>query len=154
GQYVAEGLALYWLLLQAIRTQKAMRRVMWTVVATGALLASLSLYQQVSGDYGTQFAGMARRQLRHDIAAAQAKATSDEQFTARQADGTYVRTSHRAGGPTGDPNRFAQILLVAMPFAILLAYRSKGTFARAAGMATCFLIATGIGLTYSRGAFL
>jgi hypothetical protein len=36
--YAAEGLALYWLLLQAIRTRTMLRRVMWTIVVTGALL--------------------------------------------------------------------------------------------------------------------
>ena len=154
GQYAAEGLALYWLLLQAIRTQAMMRRVLWTVVLTGAALASLGLYQEVSGDYRTQFAGLAKRQLRHDIARAQARAEADEHFTTSQSNGAYVQTSQRAAGPIGDPNRFAQILLVAWPFAVLLAYRSKSRLAQCIGMAASALIGAGIGLTYSRGAFL
>ena len=153
GQYVAEGLALYWLLLQAIRTQTRLRTVLWTIVVTAALLASISLYQQVSGNYSNQFAGLAKRQVRHDILRAQAKAAGDEHYSGKEYDGAYVRTSHRAAGPTGDPNRFAQILLVAWPFAILLAYRSKTSIVRGIAMATSGLIGAGIGLTYSRGAF-
>ena len=152
--YVAEGLALYWLLLQAIRTQAVLRRVMWTIVVTGALLGSLSLYQQVTGDYATQFAGLAQRQLRHDVAAAQVAATGADRFTVGVKTGPPVRTSHRAAGPVGDPNRFAQLLLVALPWAVFLAYRSKTRLARSTAKLTGALILAGIGVTYSRGAFL
>ncbi|HUR21293.1 MAG TPA: O-antigen ligase family protein, partial [Vicinamibacterales bacterium] len=152
--YVAEGLALYWLLVQAIRTRTVLRCVMWTVVLTGALLGSLSLYQQVTGDYATQFGGLAQRQLRHDIAAAQVAAEGTDFFNVGVKSGTPIKASHRAAGPFGDPNRFAQILLVALPWAVFLAYRSKARYARVMARLTGAIILAGIGVTYSRGAFL
>jgi hypothetical protein len=127
---------------------------MWTIVVTGALLGGLSLYQQVTGDYARQFAGLAERQLRYDVAAAQAAAAGTDRFRVGVKSGQPIRTSHRAAGPVSDPNRFAQILLVALPWAVFLAYRAKTTIGRGAAMLIGTLIFAGIGVTYSRGAFL
>jgi putative inorganic carbon (HCO3(-)) transporter len=154
GEYLAEGLVLYWLLVQAIRTRVMLRRVMWTLALAGAFLASLTIYQQVSGDYGTQFGGLAKRQLRHDIAQAAIAGETGDQFTPTLNRSTYIRTSHRAGGPVGDPNRFAQLLLIGLPWTVLLAYRSRSLIARNAAGLSAVLMFAGIGLTYSRGSFV
>lgn len=154
-QYVTEGVVLYWLLLQAIRTRAVLRLVLWTVVVTGAVLGSLSLYQQVSGDYTTQFGGLAQRQLRHDVEAAQAAVATGESFTASGGnDNGSLRTSRRARGPIEDPNRFAQMLLVALPWALWLAFHSRRHIPRvAARVIVCLIVAT-VAITYSRGAFI
>jgi putative inorganic carbon (HCO3(-)) transporter len=155
GQYVTEGVVLYWLLLQAIRTRVLMKRVLWTVIVAGAFVGSLSLYQQVSGHYDAQFAGLARRQLRHDVAAATAAAERGDLANVTNATaGTSVRTSHRAAGPVGDPNRFAQVLLIGLPWAVFLAYQARTSVARIAARAAGLVIIAAIGITYSRGAFI
>ncbi len=57
----------------------------------------------------------------------------------------------RIAGPLGDPNYFAQVLLLGVPVALVLAWRSRGWGRGLALGATALLIAA-ILFTYSRGA--
>lgn len=147
-QFAAEGLVLYWLLLQVVRTRELLRVALWGIAVTMAALAALSVYQEVSGNYRQQFGGLAQRQLRHELAAAAAgKARPDPGKAA-------VRVSERAAGPVGDPNRHAQNLLMALPLAVYLAGRRVRWPRRLSAAAVAALIGIGIPLTYSRGAFI
>lgn len=139
GLYVGEGLALYWLVLNAVRTRETLRSVMWAVVFTAAVLSSLPLYQAVTGDYEQQFGGLASRALERDLD------VPVEEPRMRRAD--------RAGGPVDGANRFAQILLVVLPLSAYLAWSGSGT-ARIAAMGATALIGIATVLTYSRGAFI
>jgi putative inorganic carbon (HCO3(-)) transporter len=147
GQFAAEGLMLYWLLLQVIRSRALLRGVMWAVTVTAALLACLSFYQVVSGNYDQQFGGLASRQLRHEQAAAAAGRTTE-------AGSAQVRVADRAAGPVSDPNRHAQNLLLALPLAIYLIGRRTPALGRLWALGAAGVIGLGIVLTYSRGAFV
>jgi len=58
----------------------------------------------------------------------------------------------RLGGPLGSENRYAQILAVVFPLALMRAFRDPRRSRRLAGGAASILIAGGIFLTFSRGA--
>ena len=68
------------------------------------------------------------------------------------ADATQKVLRPRLGGPLGSENRYAQILAVVFPLALMRAFRDPRRSRRLAGGAASILIAGGIFLTFSRGA--
>jgi O-antigen ligase len=137
--FVLEGLVLYWLVINVIRSERVLRRVIWILVAAGALLSALSLYQDVTGSYTQEFGGLAYRNYVETV--------GGEEPTGRS-------KWDRAQGPVDEPNRFAQILIVLVPLA-LLCYRSgRSRFVRLCAAGAGLLILAGIGITLSRGAFV
>ncbi len=139
--FLVEGLLLYWLVLNTVRSLKTLRRVIWTVLAAGSLIGGLSLYQNATGDFGRQFGGMAQRQLMYEY-----KFAADPE-------GKFRRAA-RAGGPIGDENRFGQVLIVLLPLAALAYRRSRPPRLRLCAAAAGGVILSGVLLTYSRGAFV
>jgi putative inorganic carbon (HCO3(-)) transporter len=137
-----EGLLLYWLVFNAIRSMPTLRRVIWTLLAAGSLLSTLSLYQTVTGSYRQEFGGLAYRQF---------EAVQDVELR----DGPAKRrTWDRAGGPQNEPNRFAQTLIVLIPLALYLYRNVPGAAARVCAAAFGALLVGGIMVTLSRGAFI
>lgn len=147
-KYVGEGLFLYLVVINLIRTARTLRRVAWTLILAGAFLSSLTLYQEVTHSYRSDFGGLAQRMLERE---------TPEQAAGRERDPRTrpkIRIAHRAQGPIDDPNRYAQILIVLLPLGVacgLQARRRVGQIAASAGTVT---ILGGLLLTYSRGAFV
>ena len=105
----------------------------WTIVAAGALLGGLGTYQVLTGGFHNQFWGFARVKDAHiwgDV------------------------FEKRIAGPLGDPNFFAQILIVLVPIGLALAAGSKGWRGRLLALGATGLILAGSILTYSRGGAL
>jgi hypothetical protein len=142
--FFLEGLALYWLLLNTVRDLPALRRVIWTVLAAGALLGSLSLYQMATRSYDQQFGGLAQRTL------------TFVQKENRNAPGQAPRMyrSDRAEGPMGETNTYAQVMIVLLPLAWAMIRSGRSARLRLAGAVTGALILGGVVATYSRGAML
>jgi hypothetical protein len=140
--YLAEGLLLYWLVVNAVRDLGALRALFWTVLGTAALLTTLCLYQDITGRYEQEFGGLAARN--YDTAEAEERAAA----------GHARRGSSRAQGPVDEPNRFAQIMLVLVPIGAYM-YRTARTRTAAVSAAMLgILTLVGVILTLSRGAFL
>lgn len=55
--FLLEGLGLYFLITNIIRTPEMLRRVLWTLVISGMLLGELSLHQQITGSFDAHSAG-------------------------------------------------------------------------------------------------
>jgi O-antigen ligase len=141
--YAAEGLLLYWLIVNAVRGMDALRTLLWAVLAAASLLSVLSLYQDATGSYQQQFGGLATRayDASREIASL----------------GSAVRLNQkwdRAQGPVDEPNRFAQIMLVLVPMAGFLyrTARTRNAAVLAAALGAMTLL--GVVLTLSRGAFV
>jgi putative inorganic carbon (hco3(-)) transporter len=129
--FALEGVLLYLLVINAVRTPGALRGVAWGFIAAGAFMALLALHQQVSGGFDRPYGGFA------------------------QVDHTYLRGQTdvpRLAGPLGDPNYFAQALLVVMPVCLLSVWRERAPQMQLAAAATAGLISLAIAYTYSRGA--
>jgi putative inorganic carbon (hco3(-)) transporter len=142
-QFATEGLLLYWLFVNVVRTRAVLQRVVLMALAGGALTSGLSLYQEVTGSYHQEFGGLAYR----NYVPEQSADTEAEEQVRR-------RSSHRAQGPTDEPNRYAQTLIVLLPLAVM-SWRSATTGAtRHLAAGAGFLILAGVALTLSRGAFL
>lgn len=144
--YAVEGLALYLLIVNVVRTIPTLRRAVGTLLLAGSVLGGLTLYQGVTRSYEQDFGGLAQSSVAFAVDDAPAGGGAG-----RVGVGGIV---NRAGGPVNEPNRFAQILIVLLPLALFQLRFGRSGASRALGLGAGFLILAGLLLTYSRGAFL
>jgi putative inorganic carbon (hco3(-)) transporter len=149
--YVLEGIVLYWLVVNAVRKSQTLHRVLWTTVIAGALLGGMTAYQETTGAFHHQFAGLAQRNAEYiELRGREVTAETRELLESAAKRGK----SRRPGGPVEQPNRFAQIMVVLIPLAIL-GYRSgRSPVVRFLAAASGTLILIGVMLTFSRGSFV
>jgi O-antigen ligase len=130
-QFALEGPVVYLLVVNAVRTPATLRRALWTLLAAGACLSLVTVYQQVTGTYDRPYGGLG------------------------QIDHAYFRGQSdvaRLAGPLGDPNYYAQILLPLVPLGLVSVWRERAPGARLAAAGATALICLAIAFTYSRGA--
>lgn len=128
--FALQGVLLYVLLLNVLHGRRALSIALWTVLAAAAFIALVSIVQYLTKSFDRPFFGFA------------------------SLDGAYLsgQTSEpRAGGPVGDPNYFAQLLLPALAFAMVAVMRERTLRLRLAAAAMGALIIFAIILTGSRG---
>jgi putative inorganic carbon (hco3(-)) transporter len=130
--YITEGLLLYLLVTNAVRTTHVLTMVCWALIAAGSLLGGLSIYQELTGTYANGYAGFAQVDKLEEIASEDVDRP-------------------RLGGPLGSENRYAQILAVILPLALIRFFREPSRRLRLAAGAGALLILGGIVLTFSRG---
>jgi len=129
--FIFEGVLVYFLVSNVVRDPETLRRSLWVILGAGTFLGLVTLAQATSGDYFKPFGGFA---------------SVDPGFLSGKSE------EARASGPVGDPNYFAQILLVALAIGLVFSWRGRTVVQRvAAGLATA-CVAYAIVLTYSRGA--
>lgn len=137
--FVTEGLVLFFLIANAIRTSTALRWVIWVLVASAAVLSSLSVWQEVTGSYDNELGGFTQ--------------TNEEAMkVGEDVYGKIMRD--RLGGPLGSPNRYAQNLAFVLPLGILLALRGQTRRQRILAAGATALTGAAIALTFSRGTAL
>jgi len=134
--YVMEGLGLYLLITNVVRTPKMLRWVVWTLLVTGAFLGLLSLIQQVTHTYTNNYAGFAQM----------SNAAFDS--SGDTVNGVYQK---RLAGPLGDQNYYAQVMLMLVPIGFFRFWSERRVFLRILALAFTILCATGMLLTFSRG---
>jgi O-antigen ligase len=132
-QYMIEGLLLFFLVTNAIHTSAALRNVLWTVVAAGAFLGLISVVQWLTGSFFRPYGGFGLVPIEYLSGFAQ---------------------SPRAAGPLGDPNYYAQVLLVPLALAMTMLWSERSRGVRVLAFGAAGLCVAGILLTFSRGAGL
>ena len=137
-----EGLLTYFLVRNAFHGLVDLRVAIIAIVAAATLLAGLSVLQAVTGDYEQDYMGLAQRSLEH-LERGEAPTTGPE-----------MGLEDRAFGPVGDPNRFAQILMMAVPLAFVLGLNARTRRGALAAMVCTLILLGGVLVTYSRGGFL
>jgi putative inorganic carbon (HCO3(-)) transporter len=145
--FLTEGLLMYFVTSNLFRTWDRLSRALNVILICGAVLGGLTAYQEATRDHRQQFAGLAQRNLEYEIQ--ETKAQKDPFRPAGK-----IHVSDRAGGPVGEPNRYAQILLVLLPLAYFKARSEPRRWLRLALFGCGALILAGVLLTYSRGAFV
>jgi O-antigen ligase len=113
-----------------LRDPADLRRVVWAMVASGAVLATLSTYQFAVGAYDQSFLGFARSSVENIV-----DATDD------------VRVS----GPIGDPNYYAQLLVMLLPLALDRLWSERRRILRVAAAYAAAVMTATILFTFSRG---
>jgi putative inorganic carbon (HCO3(-)) transporter len=155
-KFAAEGLLLYLLVVNVVRSAATLRRVIWTALAAGSLLGAVTTYQEVTGHFRQEFGGLAARNYEF-MELRQRDPTDPEvrelmqSYTERY--GTSGRAP-RANGPLDEPNRFGQIMIVLLPLALFCYRTGRNAWSRAGAMAAAALISSAIVYSESRGAFV
>ena len=135
----AKAFGLYLLVVLLARSSRRLRTAAWTLLATGSFLATLGLIQVATANFRQEYGGLARIKDAHIYG---------DVFEPRIA------------GPLGDPNYFAQILLMLVPLALFMAWgaggwgREEGRLTKMLAYGAAGLMTAATVLTYSRGAAL
>jgi putative inorganic carbon (hco3(-)) transporter len=104
--FATEGVGLYFLIINTVRSPKVLNRVVWTLLIAGGIIGALSLYQQVTGTFNNPYWGFAQ--------------VTGRGFTAEETLQGDV-TQYRVSGPIGEKNRYAQIMLMLVPLGLFRA---------------------------------
>ncbi len=137
-EFLVEGLGLYFLLTNVIRTPTMLRRAVWALLIAGILIGGLSFIQQVTGSFDKDYGGFAQ--------------ASTATF------GTGVSNLYgeveqpRLQGPVGEKNRFAQVMLMLVPLGLYRLWIERSLLPRLLAGTATFLSVFGMALTFSRGA--
>jgi putative inorganic carbon (HCO3(-)) transporter len=137
--FLTEGLLLYVLVTNVVRTPGQLRTVVWTLILAGALMGLVSVYQELAHAYHTVFGGLG-----------QVDATGFDVGTGL----TGKELRPRMAGPVGEKNRYAQVLLVLLPLAASRVRAEPRRSLRILAAGCAGLILAGVLLTFSRGAAL
>lgn len=129
-KYAFEGVMIYLLLLNAIRGEAELRTVLWALLAAAAISSAVVIHQELTQDFTNIYGGLAQRHAEFKVGA---------------------EWRDRAAGPIGDPNYYAQALLIPLPVAVAFCFIERGWRGRLLAAAAAGLIIAAVGLTYSRG---
>jgi O-antigen ligase len=130
---IEEGFALYFLVVNVVRTPETMRHVVWSLLIVGALLGGLSVFQAATGTYANDYFGFAQTDSTNDV-------------------GVVVKGLTRLAGPIGEKNRYGQIMLMLVPLALFQAWSERRRVLRLAAFGAAVLISAAVILSFSRGA--
>jgi putative inorganic carbon (HCO3(-)) transporter len=136
--FLVEGIGLYFLLLNVIRTPDMLRATTWVLIVAGALVSALSVHQVVTENYGSNYFGFAQ-------ATSAAVRTGVSTLS-----GDIVQP--RLAGSIGETNRFAQVMLMLVPLGIFRFVGERSTALRVLAALCTASITLGVVLTFSRGA--
>jgi putative inorganic carbon (hco3(-)) transporter len=142
SMYLSEGLLLFLLVLNAVRTPQMLHRIAWVLIVAGSILGALSVLQEATHTYGNDYGGFAQVDR---VDTGGGFNTGDNALGQKN-------LRPRLGGPIGSENRYAQIMVVLLPLAVLRAWRERRLRRRIFAGAASLLILAGILLTFSRGA--
>lgn len=110
------------------------RQTMWVFVGVGIFLGSISVIQYITGDFTNNYWGFGQA---HQL-----------QIVVGQAEG------YRIAGNVGDPNAFAQILMLLVPISLNRMQSAQKSWAKALAGWSFAVTVLAIIFTFSRGAFV
>ena len=117
-----------------LRRSSALRWVVWVLVGGAAALATLSIVQFSTGSFSTSFGGFAQSAV--------------QQIVVGRLDNV------RISGPIGDPNFYAQLLVMVVPLAYDRMRDETTRLAKAAAGYAAAVCAVAVVVTFSRGGLL
>lgn len=134
--FAIEGVLIYVLIVNAVRTPQTLRRVVWVILLSSIFLGIFPIYQQLTGNFADQLWGFGQ--------------TGGRGFSTQETLISEVRQL-RLAGAIGEKNFFAQIMLRLgiLSFPLIWAAQSK-SFKLLAIIATGVAFAASI-LPFSRG---
>lgn len=150
SRFVFEGLVIYLLIINAVRSPKVLRQAIWAVLLGGGMLAGITVCQELTKTYDNEYGGFALTKI------VNARGYLDEANTEtgeKDAKGQSI-SRPRASGPIGDPNFYGQVLCAVLPFGLVLLFSHPRRSLRLAAGAISLLLIGAILLTFSRGAML
>ncbi len=137
--FVFEGLVLYVLVVNVLRTKEVLRGATWALLAAGVLMSGVPLFQQVTGTFDSNYGGLAQV----DGLGFQTGEQSEE--------GGGAQRQARLAGPIGEKNRYAQVMLCLVPLGLMCFFGERSRRLRLVALACTGLCALGFVLAFSRG---
>ena len=150
SKFVFEGLVIYLLIINAVRSPKVLRQAIWAVLLGGGMLAGITVCQELTKTYDSEYGGFALTKI------VNARGYVDEANTEtgeKDAKGQSI-SRPRASGPIGDPNFYGQVLCAVLPLGIVLLFSHPRRSLRLVAGAISLMLTGAILLTFSRGAML
>jgi putative inorganic carbon (hco3(-)) transporter len=142
--YLTNGLALYLLIVNVLRTEHLVRRAALTMVGAGSFLGLVSfVHTRISAWPETRlfgFSEIVRGDLIGDV-------DWESYFSVE-----YPASELRAAGPIGEANFYAFVLVLLLPYALAFAIAPRDRLERLVGVLALPCLAAGVVVTYSRGA--
>jgi putative inorganic carbon (HCO3(-)) transporter len=132
SEYVKNA-AITILVIILLQDGKSFRHVIWTLIAVGIFLGSISVFQYFTHTFTRSYGGFGQSSLEQIVG------TVDD---------------YRIGGPIGDPNFFAQIMIVLVPISLERALHEKRILLRALALWALGVSFLCVIFTYSRGGLL
>lgn len=133
---ILEGLILYGVFTNIIRSERTLRHCFWGLLAAGAFMGSLSILQYGSGDFDRTYGGFAQ-------------VAEGEGFYVEQHQGEVRQ--RRLAGPIGEQNRYAQFMLMLLPIGAACVMTTQSRKGRLVALSATMLVALGAATTFSRG---
>lgn len=130
---IGKAFVIFALATMLMRNRERLMQGFIALTGAATFLGILTLIQVVTGDFSNELGGLARIKQAHIY-------------------GNVFQP--RIAGPLGDPNFFAQILLIALPVTVLFGARAIRTTSRIVWFSSGGIILTALMLTYSRGAMV
>jgi len=140
--YLTEGLLLFLIMSNAVRTTRTLSRVLWALILAGSFMGAVSIYQELTHTYGNDYAGLAQVD----------RFGTGGGFNIAPGESDVKVLRPRLGGPLGSENRYAQILVAVLPLALIRTFRERTRRLRLTAAGASLLITGGLLLTFSRGA--
>ena len=134
GIFVTEGLLLYLLVVNSVRDEALLLRIVLVLLAVGAVLGGLTLHQEMTSNLSSNYLGFAQ--------------------TGGDSTGLLPGESfrQRPAGPLDGPNRYAQVLVLLLPLVLAVVWGRYSRWTTVAALVAGALISVGVALTLSRGA--
>ncbi len=136
--FILEGLGIFFLITNVVRTPRMMRQVTWALLIAGGFIGALSVYQQFTHTFQNNYWGFAQM--------------SFAQINTGVETINGAVTAPRLAGQIGEKNRYAQVMLMLVPIGIFRFWGEKKNLMRILAAVMTGLIAMGAALAYSRGA--
>jgi putative inorganic carbon (hco3(-)) transporter len=136
---VLEGLLMYVLVTNVVRTPQVLRMAVWALVAAGAFMGSVSVYQQATRSFDSDFGGFGQ-------------VSGGRGF--KVAHGHGVVQQRRLSGPIGEKNRYAQVMLMLIPLALSRFWTERTRPLRLLALGAAVFCGMGCALTFSRSGAL
>jgi O-antigen ligase len=118
------------LIVALIQKKSTFRKVIWALLLAGIFVATISVYQYNTGTFDNNYLGFAEAPVLNIIGETE---------------------GNRVAGPIGDPNFYAQILVVLVPLAINRMLAEKSIWLKLLAGYGILIITLTILYTYSRG---
>lgn len=130
----AKDILLYLIVINLIVSIKSFERVMWLLLAIGAVLGTMTVFQELTQTYSNNYGGLARIKMAF---------IADE-----------IGSRPRAAGTTGEPLVYGQQLLVLIPIALWGCLYGRNLAVRVAAGYTAVACVAGIVLSFSRSSYI
>lgn len=121
-------------IMMMLQRAKSLRGVIWALIFCGIFVGTINVFQFFTRTFSNFYYGFAQVGETMQIV------------------GEY--SGYRLGGPIGDPNYFAEILILIIPLAFQQIWAEKSIIARSLAGYSAFICTLTLILTYSRGGFL